>query len=240
MATKQSTLNLNALPKHIGFIIDGNGRWAQKRGLSRSMGHKAGLKALVKVVDDCFEFGINIVSIFGFSTENWNRPKDEIDYLFELFRDFIKKNKDNYVKREIRLNIMGDYTKFPKDLVAEVEDVILKTQHFTKYIVNLGINYGGRDELVRAVNLAIESGKKNITKQEFSNYLYTAGMPDLDFVVRTSGEQRVSNFMLWQMAYAEFYFPKVYWPSFNKHQLTLSLLEFQSRNRRFGAIKENK
>ncbi len=228
---------VNHLPNHIAYIIDGNGRWALKRGLSRSMGHKAGFKNLQKIVDETFKLGIKYVSIYGFSTENWNRPKEEVDFLCDLFREFVA---SDFSKEEsyIRLNVMGDYARFPKDLVEELEKALERTKHNTKCVLNLGINYGGRDEIVYAVNNLIASGKKQVSAEDISNALYTKGQPDPDFIIRTSGEQRISNFMLWQSAYSEYYFPKIYWPAFNKKCLMEALAEYQKRNRRFGAIKE--
>lgn len=240
MFFKKKVLNKEALPKHIGFIIDGNGRWAKERGLTRSMGHKAGMLALKEAIKNSFELGIKFVSIYGFSTENWNRPKDEVNFLFNLFREFIKSDFNEVEGKNARLNIMGDYTKFPDDLVKEIEKALEETKNNDGFVLNLGINYGGRDEIIRAVNNIINSGVKEITKENFNDYLYTKGLPDPDFIVRTSGEQRISNFMLWQNAYSEFYFPKTYWPDFNKKELIKSLLNYQQRNRRFGAIKENK
>lgn len=237
---KTKNTKLKTLPKHIAFIIDGNGRWAAKRGLPRSLGHKAGMVALKHAIENSFELGIPIVTIFGFSTENWNRPKDEVETLFTLFRQFIQKEVPHFMKQEVHLNIFGDYTRFPSDLVASIEDMVKKTATKTKYILNLAINYGGRDEILRAVNLLLQEKKEHIDLQDFGQYLYTKNLPDPDFIIRTSGELRISNFMLWQCAYSEFYFPKTYWPDFDKNELIKSLQEFAKRNRRFGAIKENK
>lgn len=225
----------NNLPTHIAFIIDGNGRWAKKRGLPRSLGHKAGLVALKNTIKNCFEIGISYVSIYGFSTENWKRPQEEINYLFNLFREFIANDFNELFSKDVKLNIMGDYTKFPADLVTEIEKAVEKTKEKTKFVLNLGINYGGRDEIIRAVNNIIKDNLKEVDSTTFSNYLYTSGLPDPDFIVRTSGENRISNFMLWQNAYSEFYFPKIYWPDFNKKQLIKSLQVYAKRNRRFGA-----
>lgn len=225
------------LPKHIAYIIDGNGRWAKKRGMPRSVGHKFGINTLKNCILDTFDLGIKIISVFGFSTENWNRPKEEIDYLFNLFRDFIKKDLKDIDDNKVKVRIMGDYAQLPPDLVEEINKAVEKTKNNNECILNLGINYGGRDEIITAVNKIIKDGAGKIEKEQFSNYLYTAGLPDPDFIIRTSGEQRISNFMLWQSAYSEFYFPKIYWPDFNKKQLIKSLLEYQKRNRRYGTIK---
>jgi len=228
---------LKKLPKHIAFIIDGNGRWAKKRGLSRSEGHKAGFKRLQKIVQECFEeYKIPIVSIYAFSTENWNRPKEEVDYLIEIFRKVINESF-NRKYPNVRLNVMGDYTKFPEDIVKGVEKLMEETKG-NEFIFNLGINYSGQDELVYAVNNIISEGIEKVDRSTIENHLYTAEQPPVDFCVRTSGESRISNFMLWQLAYAELYFPKVYWPGFTSKHLLASLLEYQGRDRRFGAIKE--
>ncbi len=236
------TTGLKKLPQHIGFIIDGNGRWAQERGWPRTKGHEQGVKNLDVVIKECFyTHGIPIVSIYAFSTENWNRPQAELDYLFKYFTKYLKVN--DFVKKypHVRLNIMGDYTKFPAELVKNAEAVIAATKNETQFILNLGINYSGQDELVRAVNLMLADGlAPNVDRATIQKYLYTAEQPLLDFVVRTSGEQRLSNFMLWQVSYAELYFPKVHWPAFSKQDLYDALLEYQSRDRRFGAIIEDK
>lgn len=229
---------LQKLPKHIGFIIDGNGRWAKERGLPRSMGHNAGIKALDLIIKECFyTYKIPTVSIYAFSTENWNRPKAEIDFLINAFRKYVSKD---FLKKfpRAKLNIMGDYTKFPKDLATAAEKTMEQTKDFTEFTLNLGINYSGQDELVYAVNNIIKSGVNQVDKKIIEDNLYTKGQEPLDFVVRTSGELRLSNFMLWQIAYAELYFPKTYWPDFKKKELYEALKAYQSRDRRFGAIKE--
>lgn len=236
------TTELKKIPQHIGFIIDGNGRWAKERGWSRYKGHEVGVKNLDVIIQSCFyDYNIPHVSIYAFSTENWNRPQEELDYLFKYFAKYLKVN--SFVKKypHTRLNIMGDYTKFPKDLVKNAEAVLEATKNETQFILNLGINYSGQDELVRAVNLMLKDKlEPTVDRATLQNYLYTKGQPLLDFVVRTSGEQRLSNFMLWQVSYAELYFPKTYWPAFSKADLHQALLEYQSRDRRFGAIVEEK
>ncbi len=231
---------LKKLPKHIGFIIDGNGRWATERGLPRSMGHDAGLKNLDVVIKECFyTYGIKTVSLYAFSTENWNRPKKEIDFLIKCFRKYLNKS---FVERypKVKLNIMGDYTVFPEDLVENAKKTLEDTKNNTEFVLNLGINYSGQDELVYAVNKILKSGAKEVSRKTIEDNLYTHGQEPLDFCVRTSGEQRISNFMLWQISYAELYFPKTYWPDFGKKELFLALKEFEQRDRRFGAIKEEK
>ena len=231
---------LKKKPEHIAFIIDGNGRWAKKKGLTRSMGHKAGFSRLEKITKECFyDYNIPIVSIYAFSSENWNRPQAEVDYLIDIFRKMVSKN---YSKKfpEARFNFMGDLSKFPADVEKKARALMEETKDNTKYIFNIGINYSGQDELVYAFNNIIAEGIEKVDRDIIAEHLYTKGQPPVDFCVRTSGEHRISNFMLWQLAYAEFHFPKVYWPAFNSKHLYASLLEYQSRDRRFGAIKEDK
>lgn len=228
---------LKKIPNHLGIIIDGNGRWAKKRGLTRSMGHKAGFGTLEKILKECFyTYNIPVVSIYAFSTENWNRPKDEVDYLMETFRKYLNQEfKNDYP--EVKLNVLGDIDGLPEDIARNCKKLIEETKNGTKYTLNMAVNYSSQDELVHAYNQMIEEGVTKVDRETIANHLYTKGQPPLDFVIRTSGEQRLSNFMLWQAAYAEFYFPKVYWPAFTKNHLHKALLEYQSRDRRFGAIK---
>ena len=233
------TTELKKLPQHIGFIIDGNGRWAQARGWARTKGHEYGVKNLDLIIKECFyQYNIPIVSIYAFSTENWNRPKKELDLLFKYLANYLKAN--DFVKKypHVRLNIMGDYTKFPANLAKNAERVVEATKNETQFVLNLGINYSGQDELVHAFNLILSDGVKSVDRATIEKYLYTKGQPALDYVIRTSGEQRLSNFMLWQVSYAELYFPKIHWPDFGKDELKNALLEFQKRDRRFGAIKD--
>ena len=230
--------DLKKIPTHLGIIIDGNGRWAKGRGLTRSMGHKAGFNNLKKIIKECFyTYNVPYVSIYAFSTENWNRPKKEVAYLINIFRNYLE---EDFIKDypEVKLNIMGDYTKFPKDVADKAHNLMEKTKDNYKYVFNLGINYSGQDELVMAVNKIIEEKIDKVDRGIIENHLYTAGQPPVDLLIRTSGEMRLSNFMLWQLSYAEFYFPKVHWPDFNKKELFLAFKEYESRDRRFGAIKE--
>ena len=230
--------NLQKLPNHIAFIIDGNGRWAKKRGLTRSMGHKAGIDNLDRIIKECFyEYGIHAVSIYAFSTENWNRPKAEVDYLMKAFKRYLSAG---FAKKfpEVKLNVMGDTAPLPEGLAENVRKSMEETKNNTKFILNIGINYSGQDELVHAVNNIIKEGYKTVDRQIIADHLYTSGQEFPDFLVRTSGECRLSNFMLWQLAYTELYFPSKHWPEFKKKDLYLALKEYQSRDRRFGAIVE--
>lgn len=231
-------LILEKMPKHIGFIMDGNGRWARLRGLPRNVGHKAGAEALKKIVFDAFDLGIQIISVYGFSTENWNRPKEELDGLTDIFNTYLRYDEwiDTLNERGVRVQIMGYYTAFPEKVVTACDKLIEDTKNNDKFTLNIGINYSGRDEIVRGVNKLISEGKTELTVDDIDNSLYTANLPPLDFCIRTSGEQRISNFMIWQMAYSELYFPKVLWPDFNKKHLLKALKNYQRRNRRFGGI----
>lgn len=224
------------IPAHVGIILDGNGRWAKKRGLPRLMGHKKGAETVKKIVIAAEEIGIKILSLFAFSTENWNRPKDEVDGIFEILNDFLKENIDEFKKRNLKLRILGEIEPLNKELKNNIRRLVQETQKNTRLIVNIALNYGGRTEILRAINLILKEKKDKIDSEEFERYLYTEGLPELDFVIRTSGEHRISNFMLYQMAYAELYFPKTYWPSFNKKKLLKAIKVYQKRNRRFGKI----
>lgn len=235
---KKQQVDLTKLPYHIAFIIDGNGRWAKLRGLPRTAGHRQGVVAVKNTINNCYDLGIKEVSFFCFSTENWNRPKDEIDALFGMLRDFINDDIMPYKEKGIKFIVSGDISKLPADLVTAIENAVEKTKECQKMLVNLCINYGGRFDILRAVNTLLGEKKKSVTYKEFEKALYTHEMHELDLVVRTSGEQRISNFMLYQMAYAELYLTKTYWPDFDKKALNEALIDFQSRNRRFGAIKE--
>ena len=229
---------LKKIPNHLGIIIDGNGRWAKKRGMTRSMGHAKGFNNLEKALKECFyTYNIPIVSIYAFSTENWNRPQDEVDYLMDLFRKYISKKFEKKYP-DVRFNLMGNIDGLPQDLSLSCKKLMESTKNRTGKILNMAVNYSGQDELCHAFNEMIKCGEKCATRATIEKYLYTNGQPPVDFVIRTSGEQRLSNFMLWQLAYAELYFPSVCWPSFSKKDLHKALLEFQKRDRRFGEIKE--
>ncbi len=228
-------LDLSRLPQHIAIIMDGNGRWATKRGLPRNLGHKAGCENIKRITQNIYDLGIRMVTFFAFSTENWKRPKKEIDNIFDLIREYINENTDDFVEKGVRVVFCGDMQKLPKDLVESSEKVMKKTKNGDKFIVQFAVNYGGRDDILRAVNKAIKKGKE-VGEKQFENMLDTKGFPDPDFVIRTSGEIRISNFMLYQMAYSEFYFTKTYWPSFSNKELQKALKDFQDRKRRFGNL----
>lgn len=222
------------LPKHIGFILDGNGRWATQRGLPRNFGHKEGVEAVVRTVEALLKFNIPYASVFAFSTENWKRSKEEIDGIFGLLENFLKNNIDKLLKNGVKLNIFGDLAPFDNKLKELLLSACEKSKNNNKLVFNICLNYGGRADIVQSVNSLIKQGKKEINEEDIKNNLYSKGQPDLDFVIRTSGEMRISNFMIYQLAYAELYFPKVYWPDFGEKELKKALIEFGRRNRRYG------
>ena len=233
-------IDSNKLPNHIAIIMDGNGRWAKKRLLPRLAGHKAGVDALKRVIRAGKELGIKVMSFYAFSTENWQRDKDEVYGIFDLIVKHLKENYDDFVSGDVKIQTMGDIKRLPSELYSLLVDVTEKTKNNTKLVVNLGLSYGGRDEIAYACNNLIQSGKTFVTKEDISNQLYTHNLPYPDLIIRTGGEQRLSNFMLFQLAYSELYFTKKYWPDFDKKQLKKAIIDYQSRDRRFGKIKQEK
>lgn len=225
------------IPTHIGFIMDGNGRWATQRGLSRSEGHRQGAEALKKVVKACSQKGIKVVSIYAFSCENWSkRPQAEIKFLFSLITQFVKKEMKDYVKAGYRVRFSGNLSQLPKTTQNAVLKVIDASKNNDGLIVNIALNYGSHQEILRAVNMILQSGLREIDEQMLEDCLYSAGLPPLDVVVRSSGEKRLSNFMLWQASYSELIFLDKYWPDFNEDTLEDILKEYSNRDRRFGGI----
>lgn len=221
-------------PTHVAFIMDGNRRWAVARGLNKMLGHKQGGEAMKNIVETLI--GIEQVkhaSFFAFSTENWNRDQKEIDYIFEIAYNFIDECQDNFSDRNVRLIAIGDLSKFPQKLQDALEKAMKRTENNTGLTVNLALNYGGRDDIIQAANKVAKSGKE-ITVENLKENLYSHESPDIDLLVRTSGEERVSNFMLFQLAYSELYFTKTCWPDFDAKELNKALLEYSNRNRRFG------
>ncbi|MBO7527861.1 MAG: di-trans,poly-cis-decaprenylcistransferase [Clostridia bacterium] len=217
--------------------MDGNGRWALKRGKNRLFGHRAGVESIKKTIMACLDLNIKIMSIFAFSTENWKRPKEEVDGIFSLVDKLTQSDIDLFVKNGITVRTMGDLTKLPEGLQNSINSLKEQTKNNTKLILNIALNYGGRAEIVRAVNNIIKTNKTDINEDDIKNNLYTFDLPDPDLIIRTSGENRISNFMLFQCAYSEFYFPKIHWPDFNKKQLKKAIKIYQKRNRRFGGLK---
>lgn len=231
---------LSVYPKHIAFIMDGNGRWAKKRLMPRTFGHKNGCEAIIRVLRACRDFDINYVSLYAFSTENWSRSEEEVSYLMELISEYFTKYLNKLKEGNVKVIVSG----FSDNLPSKVKDVINKVVNYTKdntgQVLNLCFNYGSKKELVRATKLIAEdvvNGKlkiEDINEDTISNNLFTKGLPDVDLMVRSSGEQRISNFLLYQIAYAELYFTKTYWPDFDKDVVYECLKEFEKRQRRFG------
>ena len=226
-----------SVPRHIGFIMDGNGRWAKAKNRPRSYGHKKGADVIEEVVDASFDHGVEAVSLYAFSTENWKRPKEEIGALFDLFLEYFISELDDLDKNNVCIRIMGDMSAFPEKMGRETDEAMYKTRNNTGLKLNIALNYGSRAEVVRACNALIERGKP-IDEAELMNALYTAGLPDLDLVIRTAGEQRLSNFMLLQAAYAELVFTDVTFPELTDERYADCIREYQRRTRRFGAVTE--
>ena len=232
---KKRAADLENLPKHIAFICDGNRRWARSKGLPTLLGHKEGVEAVKRVIRRASEIGLENMTFFCFSTENFDRSKEEVDYLFNLFRE-LKGLKDNFIKHDYRFHHTGDKSLLPKDMVEIIDEVENETKNCKKGVVNLAIAYGGRNDIVNAAKKMLKEKVKieDVTEESFKNYLTTGDSPDVDLLVRTSGERRISGFMLYNMAYAELYFVKKHWPSFKAEDLDDCIAEYQSRHRRFG------
>ncbi len=230
------------LPQHIAIIMDGNGRWAKRHNLRRIAGHLEGTKTIRKIVKFCGEIGIKILTLFAFSTENWSRSKREVQALMNLLFKFLRQETDNLKKNDIKLFVSGQVERLPPKVRVGLSKSIDATKENSGLILNLALSYGGRQEIVRACRqIANEISKKekkieDIDEQSFNNYLYTAGLPDPELLIRTSGEFRISNFLLWQIAYSEIYVTPVLWPDFNRRELLLALIDYQRRERRFGRV----
>ena len=241
-STQGVTLNLQTLPTHVAIIMDGNGRWAKKRLMNRVKGHEQGTQIVRSIVTAAGELGIGMLTLYAFSTENWARPKTEVKALMMLLKKFILSEKEELLKNNIRLNIIGQKHKLPLDVQKEIDAAIELTKHNNKMFLNLALSYGSREEIttaVRKIAKKIESkdlDSEDITQDLISDHLYTKAMPDPDLIIRTSGEYRLSNFMLWQAAYSEIYICDTLWPDFSKDEFIEILKNFQERDRRFGKV----
>ena len=237
-------MEITKYPKHLAIIMDGNGRWAKKQGLLRIFGHENGARSVRQTLEYCVEHKIQYLTLYAFSTENWNRPADEVKALMDLLVKFLKKEFDDLNKNNVRLNVIGNLDRFPDKTKEVLLNTIEKLKHNTGTTLTLALSYGAREELLTAAkhiankvskgDLAVE----NIDETLFKQHLYTSNLPDVDLLIRTSGECRISNFLLWQIAYAELYFTDVLWPDFTKKDLETALLSYQGRERRFGKISE--
>lgn len=230
-----------SIPQHIGFIMDGNGRWAKKRMMPRNFGHNQGAAVFKKTINWCRELGVKCATFYAFSTENWSRPADEVKGIMDLLRRYIKDIRES-AKEDIRIIILGDISAFDEDIRAELIDIMETSKSNTGFIVGIALNYGGRAEICRAARILSEQcikgelSPEDITESVLDGLLYTSEMPPLDLVIRPSGEQRLSNFLIWQAAYAEFVFMDVLWPDFTKKDLEFAINEYAGRSRRFGGI----
>lgn len=221
---------------HLAIIMDGNGRWAQKRALPRVEGHRRGAQKAEKVVEWCAELGIKYVTFYTFSTENWKRPKEEVSYLFSLLVEMLNKKFTRMMEQGVRIRFCGLIEQLPKQILDVCKDFEEKTKDNQKIQAILALNYGGRREIIDAINKAIQNGVDHFDEDKLRDFLYLPDVPDPDFVIRTSGEQRISNFLLWQIAYSELYFTKVLWPDFSKEDLLKAIKDFENRHRRFGGL----
>jgi undecaprenyl diphosphate synthase len=237
-------INTAALPQHLAIIMDGNGRWAKQKGLLRAFGHESGTKSVRTTVESCAKLGIKNLTLYAFSTENWNRPKLEVDTLMKLLITSLRKEIKTLQSNNIKLNAIGNLTNLPSNVQKELQEVIQKTSENTHMTLTLALSYGAREELTQAVKKISNKVKNNIISEEtidesiINQHLYTHNLPDVDLVIRTSGEHRISNFLLWQIAYAEFYFTDVLWPDFSEDHLYEAIISYQKRERRFGKTSE--
>ena len=238
---KEEIILPDKLPDHVGFIMDGNGRWAKKRGLPRTFGHREGAKQFKKIVRYCKDIGLKNISFYAFSTENWQRPAEEVNTIMELFRDYIVDVR-NFLSENTRMIFLGDKSAFDEDLQEKMIKLEEDTAKYDEMTLMMAVNYGGRDEITHAARILADKAAKgeikpeDITEQSISDNLYTAGFPDVDLLIRPSGEQRISNYLIWQCAYAEFYYTDVLWPDFTPEELDKALAEYARRNRRFGGV----
>ena len=235
-------LDKENIPKHIAIIMDGNGRWAKKRKLPRTMGHKAGVETIRKVIKEAHILGVEYLTLYAFSTENWRRPEDEVSALMKLLVEYLRSELTELNKNGVVIKVLGDITKLPKEAQKEITDAIKITKDNKGIVLNIAFNYGGRDEIIRAVKLVskeVANGNiaiDNIDEEIFEKYLYTSNIPDPDLIIRPSGEQRISNFLLWQCAYSEFWYSNVCWPDFKEEHLHQAIYDYQHRDRRYGGV----
>ncbi|MGE4357443.1 MAG: isoprenyl transferase, partial [Candidatus Omnitrophota bacterium] len=233
------------IPQHSAIHMDGNGRWAIKRRLPRIMGHRKGVETAQKIVQACAKLGIRTLTLYTFSTENWKRPKEEIDFLMKILKDYLTKYRNLFKDYNVRFQVIGRWKELDFDIREQLEEVIEETKNNSGMVLNIALNYGGRAEIVDAVKKIAEAVKKGeisldeIDEELFGSFLYTKGLPEPDLLIRTAGELRISNFLLWQISYTEFYFTKKLWPDFTRRDLIKAISAFQKRERRFGSVLHN-
>lgn len=243
---KEKSIPQKLIPNHVAIIMDGNGRWAKSRGLPRTAGHRKGVEVVRNIVESAKDIGINTLTLFGFSSENWNRPKDEINDLMKMLRTYLRSETAELHKSGVRLRVIGDRQAFDADIITLIENAERLTTENDKLNLVMALGYGGRQDILHAAQLLSDHAyreKRKLTQEEIQNlfpqFLMTAGIPDPDLMIRTSGEQRISNFLIWQCAYTEFIFTDVLWPDFTKDDLQKSLDEYAKRDRRFGKVEES-
>lgn len=237
-------INTDNIPKHLAIIMDGNGRWAKQKGFIRTLGHQSGSKTVKKIIKECSNLGIEYLTLYAFSTENWNRPKLEVDTLMRVLINSLKKELKTMQEGNIKMNAIGNLEKLPTNAQQQLNDVLDKTKNNTKMTLTLALSYGSREELVNVVRIISDKVKNNIISIDsiddsiINEHLYTHNLPDVDLLIRTSGEHRISNFLLWQIAYSELYFTDVLWPDFKEQHLHEAIIDYQKRERRFGKTSE--
>ena len=248
--TKNYEIDMERVPQHIAIIMDGNGRWAKKRFLPRKAGHKAGAETLERIIEDCRDLGVKHLTVYAFSTENWKRSQEEVDAIMDLLRQYLKNYFKRFLKDDIRLNVIGDIHRLDQDIQDSIHELEECSKDYDHMYFQIAMNYGSRDEILRGMTRMIEDVKNGtlaenafdengkLTEQCFESYLDTAGIPDPDLLIRTSGEQRLSNYLMWQLAYTEFYFTEVPWPDFHEEELRKAIEQYNNRDRRYGGVKE--
>ena len=232
----QEQIDLSKLPKHVAIIMDGSGRWAKKRMLPRIVGHNNGVKTVRKIVEFAAKLNIQVLTLYAFSTENWQRPKDEVSGIMTLLKTYLKSELNTLIENQVSLRVSGDISKMSDDIQKELKDAMDKTKDLKGLVLNVALNYGSRQEILMACKSLIDKGIKNPTEKDFEDCLYTRGLPDPDLLIRTSNEKRISNFLLWQIAYTEIYITDVLWPDFNEEEFCKAILDYQKRDRRFGKV----
>jgi len=237
----QTDVEIPPDPSHVAIVMDGNGRWAQKQGLPRREGHRTGVNNVRNILETSKELGIRYLTLFAFSAENWHRPSEEVNLLMHLLKDFLREKVRELLEHEIRFHVIGDFEKLPEEVRKAIHDTMRQTEHFDKHILTLALNYGARQEVLHAVREILKNPVSNpdaLTFEDLQKHFYTRGLPDPDLIIRTSGEYRLSNFLLLQSAYSEFIFSPKYWPEFGSEDLKAAVDTYRKRERRFGKIGE--
>lgn len=241
MFSKENKIDSTNIPRHIAIIMDGNGRWAKRRGLSRNIGHREGSKNLKKIVEACYDLGVKYLTVYAFSTENWARPKEEVDSLMNLLLEYLRNAEKELRGKNVRIRVIGERKGLSKEIIEQIDRVEKNTSHISGLDFIIALNYGGRQEIISAVSKLVEDAREGkvaqIDEEAICQRLYTNGIPDPDLLIRTSGELRLSNFLIWQLSYAELYFCDTLWPDFNTEELKKAIISYQGRQRRYGGVQ---